>query len=549
MIRPVTIGKLWLVAIWAESLLPLPAANLLQVQSVTVGSKTLHPNSGGELNIGASDRDLTFHFIVASNASWSPTRLRYKLEGFDTGWSEGGAWMGTTIRFTGSNGERVSQVAFTAAGNSAGWNGTLETSPFTHRRETLTVPRRATQAQVVISSAGPPDSVGIYVVDDLVLSRVSPTNSRPEVLLRSPFNRNSPLAVREGEPTGWMRDGIRPDMAKIIEVGRDPKAKAFAILDDDPNGHAEWRNRGGTPLVNPRDSLVLEWNEAYSMGTGIIRSARYGALKPGHYQFRVQDETILGTLTGVEASLAIYVPPPLWERPWFLTVMVIVSIAGSSAGIRYFAWRRMTRSMLVLQQQRALEQERLRIARDIHDDLGARVTQISLVSGVAQANSAFSPKARGEFERISRMCRELVSALYETVWAVNPENDNLDAMGTFLCQKINEFCAQAQLKCRLHVAELPENVPISSQARHNVSMAVKEAVHNVVKHAGVSLVTMRVNFVDTVLTVSVEDDGYGFNCGDSPSGYGLTNMKRRMEDIGGTCRIESLPGKGTIVRL
>ena len=150
----------------------------------------------------------------------------------------------------------------------------------------------------------------------------------------------------------------------------------------------------------------------------------------------------------------------------------------------------MRREMVRLKQQRALEQERLRIAHDIHDDLGARVTQISLLSAMAQDNPAFPEKARADFDKISKMSRELVSALYETVWAVNPENDNLDALGNYLCQMVKQLCERTPLRCRFHVLDLPHEVQVSSQTRHNISMAVKEAVHNIIKHAKASEVTI-----------------------------------------------------------
>jgi signal transduction histidine kinase len=196
-----------------------------------------------------------------------------------------------------------------------------------------------------------------------------------------------------------------------------------------------------------------------------------------------------------------------------------------------------------------LEQERLRIAQDIHDDLGARVTEISLFSGMAQADTALPDKARADFDRISRMSRELIAALYETVWAVNPENDNLDALGNFICQMVTRQCEPAQLRCRFDVLDLPQNVQVSSQTRHNIALAVKEAVHNAIKHAQASEVSVRAGFTEQLLTLSIEDSGCGFRPNDTAAGHGLTNMKRRLESIGGNCAIESEPRKGTRVRL
>src|SRR5258707_4043293 len=115
----------------------------------------------------------------------------------------------------------------------------------------------------------------------------------------------------------------------------------------------------------------------------------------------------------------------------------------------------MRAEMAGLKQQQALDLDRLRIAQDIHDDLGAQVTQISLLSALAQGNASFPTEAREGFDRISCLCRELVSALYETVWAVNPENDNLDALGNYLCQKMQELCQPAQIRYRVDVSSLP----------------------------------------------------------------------------------------------
>jgi len=147
------------------------------------------------------------------------------------------------------------------------------------------------------------------------------------------------------------------------------------------------------------------------------------------------------------------------------------------------------------------------------------------------------------------MSRELVSALYETVWAVNPENDNLEAQGNYLCQMVNQLCERTPIRCRFHVLDLPNEVQVSSQTRHNINMAVKEAVHNVIKHAKASEVTIRMAFKDGLLDISIQDDGVGFRPDDTVGGNGLTNMKQRLANIGGSCFIDSKPGQGTTVRI
>lgn len=255
----------------------------------------------------------------------------------------------------------------------------------------------------------------------------------------------------------------------------------------------------------------------------------------------------MGTPGEAETSLPFEVPLAFWRTPafWVLVFLLCVSVAAGT--YRYVVWRRMRRKLLVLESQRALEHERLRIAQDIHDDLGARVTQISLVSGLAQGDASLPEKARAEFNAISGMSRELVAALYETVWAVNPENDNLDALGNYICQMVDNLCDKAQLRRRLRVGELPGEVQVSSHMRHNLAMAVKEAVHNVIKHAHASEVSVFVEWADGQLTIRVQDDGRGFNPANGAGGHGLTNMRRRLEQLGGACAIKSEVGQGTTV--
>jgi signal transduction histidine kinase len=521
-------------------------ANRVEIDAVAVQGEPLSWRPGKELSLGAFPENILFTFGPATNATPPPMRLRYKLEGYDPEWLDGDADMFMLIRFYDEMGEQVGQQFFDAKGQSAGWKGTPGNSRLTHRNETVAVPPGSVKLQVTISSGGPPSTVGLFAVESLTISRLPTTNSAPEVLLRSPFQGQTD---QEGpNPPGWARAGTRPSMAKILKLD-DPPSEAFAIDDVDVLGHAEWHTLldSSAPRVKPGDNLLLEWNEFYTMGL-IVREAHYAALPAGKYRFRVAEVSPLGVPTGSEASLVVRVPLPFWQLTWFWATAVGVLSGGTAFGVRYHTWLRMRAEMIEMRHQRALEQDRLRIARDIHDDLGARVTQISLISAVAQ-EKAIPDEARTEFDRISRLCREIVSAMYDTVWAVNPENDNLDEMVNHVCQKAHELCQQAQIRCRVDVCELPEQIPLSSQTRHNVMMTVKEALHNVIKHARATEVTVRVVFDAKWLDISITDNGCGFPSATALSGNGLVNMNRRMRDIAGSCQVESQPGEGASVRL
>jgi signal transduction histidine kinase len=534
----------------AASMRAAQDATLPAILGVEVDNRPLSWQPGKELNLGAFPRNIVFNFGPETNSSQKFMRLRSKLEGFDKEWQDGGGEMNVTIRFYNRAGDLIASKPFPVHGESAGWNGTLESSTFTHRRETMSAPLDTSRVWVVITSAGGPTTVGTYIVDNVIVSKLSPGNGPPEVLLRSPSPEEmAQMSAPSQLPEGWEHDGIRPSMATIVEIGRNPKTKVLAVVDDDGLSHAEWHNiRQLGANVAPNDHLLVEWNEMYSIGLSGHRTASYESLPPGAYKFRVAEVSVLGKPTGLEATLAIRVPLPYWQAPWFWAVLAALTVAASVLSARYLAWHRMQPAMFHLEQLRALERERLRIAQDIHDDLGARVTEISLLSGMAEKNLGFSEQSRAEFCRISLKSRELVAALYETVWAVNPENDNLEAIGNYLRQRINNQCTQAQLRCRLHVSPLPRDIEMSSRIRHNISMAAKEAMHNVIKHAKASLVTLQIAFAEMWLTVTIQDDGCGFDLATTPMGHGLVNMKRRLEDIGGSCLIERSPTSGTIVK-
>lgn len=534
-------------ASWA-ALAQSPPGELL-LSGVAVDGKAVAGDGNRGLNLGPSPANVIFRIGSTTNFQLPDLRIRYRLDHYDDHWHDGVCYMFLAVRFYNETGDQISQESFQVSGDSAGWNGSLVNSALTHRREILTVPPHASRILVVVSSGGPPATIGVYVVANLAVSKIY-TNAAPVRLMEFPPNGGLNEETNSSSPE-WVRDGNVPSMAKIVTVGRSPTQKALAILDNNPTSHAEWHNAlPSAPVVAPGDQIALEWNEMYSMGVADLHTAQYQKLPEGHFQLRVAEFDMFGKPTGTENLIAVVVPPPLWHEPWFWPLCAILVMAAAFGNWRYLTWRKVRHEMLRLKNQQALEKERLRIAQDIHDDLGARITEISLASALAKKSAASPESASADFERISAMSRDLVAALYETVWAVNPENDNLDSLGTYLCQITNHLCKQAQLPCRLELDELPRNVRVTSQVRHNIAMAVKEAAHNAVKHARATEITLRMTFKKPELNVCIIDNGVGFKVDEVVHpGNGLGNIKRRLADIGGQCQFESQSGRGTSVQL
>jgi signal transduction histidine kinase len=198
-----------------------------------------------------------------------------------------------------------------------------------------------------------------------------------------------------------------------------------------------------------------------------------------------------------------------------------------------------------------VEQERTRIARDLHDDLGSRVTQIVLLlNELALQNGVPAPGAPEHPLEISAAAKEVIQSLDETVWAVNPRNDTLPHLINYLSQFAIEFLKAANVRCRLDFPDHPPARTISAETRHNLFLAVKEALNNSVRHAQATEVRLRMAIDEKSLVLTVEDNGRGFEQAPKhPSADGLRNMRQRMEDIGGQFAIESAPHTGTKVTL
>jgi signal transduction histidine kinase len=523
---------------------PLPTNgknDALQIRAINVNGQRMPLSHGTPAYLKPFSKNIAFIYGPDSNSSWTPLRLRYRLDGYENSWHEDEGQMCLTARFFDEANNQISETQFYITGSSPGWRGQFKDSSLDHRHETVVAPPSTARLMIIFASAGPPSTVGVYAITDLAVSRIS-TNKPPELLLQFPDGTAS---------SNWVRDGTHPTMAQIVELGKDaPSRKALAIIDTDLRAHAEWHNAIQTsPRLKPGDRIAIEWSEMYNIADGLGRVARYANVPPGQYRFQVAELNVMGNPTGIETSLPVVVLQPMWRRPFFWVASFIGFSALIAGGMYYLARRKIRSERLRYESQRELEYERLRIARDIHDDLGVRVTQISLASAMAQENPMYPEQARADFEHVSQMARDLVAALYETVWTVTPSNDNLKELGNYLFQISNKLFARTECLCRFYVDDLPQEITVSSHVRHNICMAAKEALHNVIKHAKASEASIRIIYHHKLLTILIQDNGCGFDIKNSPTGSGLVNLRRRLSDIGGQCDIRSQPGQGTVVEL
>jgi signal transduction histidine kinase len=301
-----------------------------------------------------------------------------------------------------------------------------------------------------------------------------------------------------------------------------------------------------------RFKYQLERHETAWTEAGNIRVARYSKVPPGHYRFHVTACNEDGVWNPNGSILALTVQPPFWRTWWFLTATAVVFLGTITSVVHYLSTQRLQRQLEHLRQQEALEKERARIARDIHDQVGASLTQVSLLGELVEGDKDSPDEVQAHARQIAQTARETTRALDEIVWTVNPSNDTLDGLITYVCKYAQEYLAVAGLRYRLDVpAQLP-NTAISPEVRHNVFLAAKEAVTNVVRHAQASEVWVRLKSDTDHFTLEIQDNGRGLAGLDptrAQSRNGLRNMSKRMEDIGGRFVMDPAPGGGTRVRL
>jgi ligand-binding sensor domain-containing protein/signal transduction histidine kinase len=296
----------------------------------------------------------------------------------------------------------------------------------------------------------------------------------------------------------------------------------------------------------------LEGHETAWAEVGNLRVASYSRLPPAEYRFQVSACNEDGVWNEQGTAVTIVVEPHFWQTWWFLGIAGAAVLGLVAGAVYYVSTQKLQRQLSGLRQQEALEQERSRIARDIHDQLGANLTQVSLLGELLEGDKDHPEEVTAHAKQISQTALETSRALDEIVWTVNPRNDTLDGLVNYICKYAQDYLTVAGLSYRLDVpAQLP-NAPISPEVRHNVFLASKEAITNVVRHAHASSAWLRLKLEPGRFTLEIEDDGRG------PAGTkeeraqtrnGLRNMGKRMEDVGGNFEIGPAPERGTLVRL
>ncbi|MBW8863674.1 MAG: hypothetical protein JF609_01900, partial [Verrucomicrobia bacterium] len=260
------------------------------------------------------------------------------------------------------------------------------------------------------------------------------------------------------------------------------------------------------------------------------------------------------------ADFIVLARPPWWNMRRALTAMGGMAFVILAA----FVWIKQLRRQVEertnqltseiqlreqTERQRSLEKERARIAQDLHDDLGANLTQIVFLSQRVEAAQQDAQEVDRWLHLIPATARKTIQSLDEIVWAINPRHDSLESFANYLSQFAQQHMSLARVRCVLDVPMVLPVLTLTAEVRHKLLLAAREALQNVATHSAATEARVTLQLNDEALTIEVVDNGHGFDANRvTGEGNGLTNMRRRLEDIGGRMEIISEPEKGTTVR-
>lgn len=303
--------------------------------------------------------------------------------------------------------------------------------------------------------------------------------------------------------------------------------------------------------------LQEEWQEPIAE-----RVVTYASLRPGNYTFEVKAVNAGGVESRVPAAISFKITPPFWQRWWFIAFCLIV-LGSVLYGIHVVRLDRLV----------AIERIRARIATDLHDDIGAGLTHIGLLSQVAlqkknvrpffaqdsdqalaageldlQTAAAAVHELGGAMERMGNVARELSAAMSDVVWSINPQHDSGEALQRRLSVFAHEICRARNIALHFEVAEQIAGIKLHPELRRSLLLIAKEALHNAVKYSGSPSLAIKFLLQGKNLVVEIVDAGKGIAATGTEKGNGLVNMRLRTEKLGGTFELISAPGKGTQIK-
>ena len=286
------------------------------------------------------------------------------------------------------------------------------------------------------------------------------------------------------------------------------------------------------------------------ISAGTLPEARYGKLGHGHYVFEIQSANNEGTWSAPQQLLTIVIRPPFWLTWWFRILCLIAFAAIIFFTSRYYLKRKLEKQIRIIEKKLAVNNERLRISRDMHDELGTGLSKIALLSEVGKKSNT---PTKDIIHEISNTSRGLADKMGEIIWTLNPQNDTLGNLAAYLKEYVYETTENIPIQI---IFDFPEEIPdisLSHLYRRQLLLITKEALNNALKYAQATQISLGLSVCGTVVQFTIQDNGLGFDINQTfnermGKRNGLGNMKARMDSIGGHYELTSEKGNGTEIK-
>jgi ligand-binding sensor domain-containing protein/signal transduction histidine kinase len=278
------------------------------------------------------------------------------------------------------------------------------------------------------------------------------------------------------------------------------------------------------------EGVDREWIDA-----GTRNYARYTHLDPGNYIFRVKGSNSENVWNEIGTSIAITIAPPFWQTWWFRLLALAFIIAAVYAVYRYR-----------LQKALEIERVRLRIAHDLHDDVGSNLSAIAMASRSMQRTPRLTREIKHKLAEIYETAVITQEGMKDLVWFIKPEHDTLDELFVRMRETATSLLGGIEVGFESPKTGDSQRVPIDF--KRSVFLAFKEILTNIARHASASKVEITITLRDSLFEMVIHDDGKGFDNGGNHRGTGLQSIQKRAQSVGGSCEFISRPEAGTTVR-
>lgn len=275
-----------------------------------------------------------------------------------------------------------------------------------------------------------------------------------------------------------------------------------------------------------------------------LNEVRYNNLPDGKYTFNIKAADGSGAWNDNIYSVSIVIHAPFWKTWWFYSLVVIVVTGFVVWLTRNITQRKLKMKVLELEKQKELEKERQRISREMHDDIGAGLTQITLMSESAKKYG--KDQKEEQLEEIANTSRKLVGNMSEIIWSLHPEYKTLDHLIIYMREQLYKMLEYSGKEYIIRLPDEGKEIVLSNQQRRNILLITKEIVNNIIKHSKANNISVLGQLYGRQLSVKISDDGEGFDMQKKYSGNGLKNIKHRIDELNGQLKVDSSAGNGAV---